>query len=204
LKDVALKDRYKMSAANVEKIELITTPPAKFDAEGNSGIIHIVMKENADLGTSATAGVTLGYKWSEVYGSNFTLQHRSNKAAYFVDYSFLRERNRHTMNMYREAVIEGFNQEITDSSNRKMMLTTRNMRAGAEISVARNSTISFLVTASRRNWDMNALTYDLNHASRDSPVITDMVINEINIWESASGGIRWLLGGKRTAVQVYF
>lgn len=190
--DAAVQLLDGMSAANVEKIELITTPPANFDAEGNSGIIHILMKENADFGTQATVGLTLGYKWSEVYGTNLNLQHRSKKAAYFANYSFVRERNRHIMNMFRQSVNEGFNQQITDSSNRKMMLTTQNLRTGAEFAVTGNSTLSLLVTASRRNWDMNALTYDLNYAGPDSTVITDMAINEINIWQSASAGIKWL------------
>lgn len=38
---------------------------------------------------------------------------------------------------------------------------------------------------------MNASTYDLNRAGADSTVITEMGIREINIWESASGGIKW-------------
>jgi ACT domain-containing protein len=41
-----------LNAANVEKIELITNPAAKFDAEGTAGIIHIIMQENEDLGTN--------------------------------------------------------------------------------------------------------------------------------------------------------
>jgi hypothetical protein len=39
-----------MSAENVQKIELITTPPAKYEAEGNAGIINIVLKKTMILG----------------------------------------------------------------------------------------------------------------------------------------------------------
>src|SRR6185437_7237989 len=35
-----------MSADNVDKIELLNTPPAKYDADGNAGLINIVTKKN--------------------------------------------------------------------------------------------------------------------------------------------------------------
>ncbi|WP_314243441.1 TonB-dependent receptor domain-containing protein [Empedobacter tilapiae] len=47
-----------MSASDISKIEVITTPPAKYEAEGNSGILNIVTKRikkdswNANIGGS--------------------------------------------------------------------------------------------------------------------------------------------------------
>ena len=39
-----------MSAGNVEKIEIITNPSAKYKPDGTSGIINIVMKKDRNLG----------------------------------------------------------------------------------------------------------------------------------------------------------
>ena len=45
-------------ASIVDRIEVVPTPSARYDPEGMAGIINIVLKQNADLGTSG--GVTLG------------------------------------------------------------------------------------------------------------------------------------------------
>lgn len=43
-----------ISSGNISKIEIITTPPAKYAAEGNSGLINIVLKKNPNLGWNGT------------------------------------------------------------------------------------------------------------------------------------------------------
>jgi len=54
-----------MPAANIERIEVITTPPAKYDAEGLSGIINIVTKRRGDEGYNI--GLNGGY--NTIYGA---------------------------------------------------------------------------------------------------------------------------------------
>ncbi|WP_167852126.1 outer membrane beta-barrel family protein [Hymenobacter elongatus] len=51
-----------MQASQVEKIEIMTNPPAKYDAAGNAGIINIKMKKNQNMGLNGSwnAGTRLG------------------------------------------------------------------------------------------------------------------------------------------------
>jgi len=47
-------------ASAIEKIEIINNPSAKYDANGNAGIINIIYKKNKQEGFSGKAGMSLG------------------------------------------------------------------------------------------------------------------------------------------------
>jgi len=58
-----------MPASNIIKIEVITTPPAKYDAEGLAGIINIITKKNMDQGYNGSVNT----RYNSVYGPGVNL-----------------------------------------------------------------------------------------------------------------------------------
>jgi iron complex outermembrane receptor protein len=54
-------------ASTIERVEIITNPSARYDPDGMSGIINIVLKKNARFGTnsSVTGGVGTRDRWNE-------------------------------------------------------------------------------------------------------------------------------------------
>lgn len=48
-----------LRSENIEKIEIITAPPAKYEAQGNSGLINIVLKKNQNLGWNGSFTTSL-------------------------------------------------------------------------------------------------------------------------------------------------
>ncbi len=178
-----------MNAASIERIELITTPPAEYDAEGNAGIIHIVTKRNEDFGTSGSLGLTIGAKWAETFGGNFNLNHRTKNFAYFLDYAFLRTHNLHIAKMERRSLKNEFIQTVDDYSHRENITNQQNLNAGFEWKLSENTLLNVLFTGYSRDWDLSAYTYDNNHVAVDSTVATQMDIHESNIWQSATGSI---------------
>src|SRR5437773_2375438 len=169
--DVVFQMLEGMSASNVEKIELITAPPAKYDAEGNAGIIHIIMKGSADFGTNGSFGLTLGYKWAENLGINFNLNHRNTRLAYFIDYSGTRDHNLHLLNLTRRSIDGGLVKTVSDFSHRENVTTQQNLNSGIEWKLTSKTFLRLSMTAYRRYWDLTAITNNLAQRTAASKII---------------------------------
>jgi hypothetical protein len=63
-----------MPATNIERIEVITTPPAKYDAEGLAGIINIITKKKLDEGYNIGLNGRLNTVWGPGINLNGTLK----------------------------------------------------------------------------------------------------------------------------------
>lgn len=66
-----------LPAGSVKQIEIITNPPAKYEAAGNSGIINIILKRNTLAGFNGN--VSLSYRQAIYNGSNNSLNLSYNK-----------------------------------------------------------------------------------------------------------------------------
>ncbi|RCH54989.1 TonB-dependent receptor [Mucilaginibacter hurinus] len=63
-----------MPATNILKIEVITTPPAKYDAEGLAGIINIITKANTDQGYNIGINARHNTRWGQGANLNGTVK----------------------------------------------------------------------------------------------------------------------------------
>lgn len=63
-------------ASSIEKIEIITNPSAKYDPEGASGIINILLKKNQNLGLSGIVNGNAGLR--NKYGCDFLFEYKTS------------------------------------------------------------------------------------------------------------------------------
>lgn len=64
---------------NISKIEVITTPPAKYEAQGNSGLVNIVLKKNTNLGLNFLVSTALSQASKFTNSNNFIVNYSNNK-----------------------------------------------------------------------------------------------------------------------------
>ena len=68
---------------SVEKVEIITSPSARYDAEGTTGIINIVLRKNKLAGLNGSISTNLGYPKS--YGFSGNINYRTKKINLFTN-----------------------------------------------------------------------------------------------------------------------
>lgn len=112
-----------MQSNDIESVELIANPSAKYDASGNAGIINIKLKKNKKFGTNGN--VSLGLAQGKYFKQNagLSLNNRSKKVNVFGNYSinrgkdynfqnFDRTQNNFNYNFKSGNVSDGINQSV--------------------------------------------------------------------------------------------
>ncbi len=146
-----------MPAQHIEKLEIMDNPPAKYDAEGNAGIINIVRTAEAAVGLNGTVGVNAGYGRYEKVSPSVQLNYRQQKFNLFGDYSYFYNKNFNTNDIFRripneDGTIVTFDQ-FTDRVN---IPQGHNFRAGADWFITKQSTLGFLISGNAGRFDQTA------------------------------------------------
>lgn len=82
-----------MSSAQVDQIELITNPPARYDASGNAGIINIKTKKNKQKGFNGTINTSYGQGRYLKNNNSIVMNFRNAKFNAFLNYSFIQNKS---------------------------------------------------------------------------------------------------------------
>jgi outer membrane receptor for ferrienterochelin and colicin len=147
-----------MSANNVETIELITTPPANFDAEGNAGFINIVLKEQTDVGLNGSYSIAAGVGNGSTTSDNINFNYRKNRLNFFGNYSFLRNSQGQRFIFERSFTDENsIPINIYTDSDRDPIRRNHNIRTGLDYQISDKTIIGLLLWGNDNKWMMDAV-----------------------------------------------
>lgn len=124
---------------NIAKIEVITTPPAKYEAQGNSGLINIILKKNPNLGFSGNINTNLIQRTYSGFGDNGTLNYQTEKFSSSLKFTYYDSAKRSDENYnilgasknYSNSVRKDMWKEVTPSINMSYKIS-KNSEIGVE------------------------------------------------------------------------
>ncbi|GAB5399630.1 MAG: outer membrane beta-barrel family protein [Aureisphaera sp.] len=88
-------------STSIKQIELITNPSAKYNPEGMSGIVNIILHKNVALGFNGSANIGLAYEEQPKFNSSLDLNYRNGKLNFFGNWGFNDSKNENFGNLFR-------------------------------------------------------------------------------------------------------
>lgn len=138
-----------LQSSEIESIELITNPSARYDAEGNAGIINIKLKKDKRYG--ANGAVNLGYNYGikQRYNGGFSGNYRNKAMNIFGSYAYYDGANQNKNNLYREQFDLIVDQSFTNNNE----WASHNFKLGSDFFLNEKSTIGFLLNGNKNNYN---------------------------------------------------
>lgn len=161
-----------LRSENIEKIEIITTPPSKYEAQGNSGLINIVLKKNESLGWRGVLSSKYIQRTYASYDNNLALFYQSKK----ISSSFTFNRS-----LYRNIIKE--TNDITGSPNEILGYNQRlakisGLQAGLSVDYKLNKRNNLgLIYNVSRNKNNSDLTISSNFVTNNN---IDSILNTVS------------------------
>jgi hypothetical protein len=147
-----------MPSSSINQIEIILNPSAKYDAEGNAGIINIKMKKDKNLGFNGN--ITLGGSYGKYPGSNgnFTFNYRQKKFNVFGNVGSWYNKGFQINNIEREVPYNGLVTKFDQISDRINYSQGLYYRGGVDFFLSDKTTLGVLVNANHGNWNFESMT----------------------------------------------
>jgi hypothetical protein len=139
-----------LTAEQIDRIDIITNPGAKYEAEGNAGILDIRLKKNENEGANGTVSTTVSQGRYSQYNANFTGNYRNRSLNAFgtLGYGYRQFYNNIEFQSFQNGL---FLDEKTAFNNTR---TNPNYRFGTDFFLGDKHTIGFLVSGRQNNGDV--------------------------------------------------
>ncbi len=145
-----------LQSEDIEKLDIITNPSAKYDAEGNAGIIDIRLKRDKNLGMNATLNLGYDVGQKDRYRGGFSTNYRNKKFSWFGSYNYVDNEGANFTNLFKE--LNGNFLDQTSFST--WSYQGHSFRTGSDFYLNKQHTIGFVINGSiaERGGETNSTT----------------------------------------------
>jgi outer membrane receptor protein involved in Fe transport len=134
-----------LPANMVERVEVITNPSARYEAEGMAGVINIILKKDSKQGFNGSFEVITGYPLNLGFTTNLNFRH--NRINWFINYGVAYRKTPGISELYQEVYNEDGTTSILSQNNSSTVTAiNNNLRGGLDYYFNENSvlTLSYL------------------------------------------------------------
>ncbi len=128
-------------ASSIQNLEIITNPSAKYDPEGNSGIINIIMKKNKNYGLSGIVNANVGI--DNKYGGDFLFEQKNSAVNYNLGMDYNRRSYPGTSNEARQFFYEDNTSFVNSDGIRDHGRISFGLRGGADFNLSESDILGF-------------------------------------------------------------
>ncbi|MCW3114137.1 MAG: hypothetical protein JWR18_2533 [Segetibacter sp.] len=182
-----------MPASQLDQIEIMTQPSAKFDAQGKSGIINLRTKKNTQTGFNGSVSVSYVQGRYPKSPNSFNFNFKKGKVNLFSSVSYSYWTNFNDQNLTRKFRKNGIVESVFDQKADQVSISRNySARIGLDYTIDKNTTIGFLVNAitSPSRWENNGRANMLNGNGRLDSFNTAKTINN-GTWQNLGTSVNF-------------
>lgn len=175
-------------ASSIERIEVVSNPSARYDPDGMSGIINVVLKKNAKPGYNGNAALTVGDR--DKYNFSVNFNYKRNKLNWFANYSFNHSRYYGNGSSDRKVTFPlDTLYFIRQGQNNDNITDVHMLKTGMDYQLTQNSSYTSSITFNSRN---NQLVNEVFDNTRlDSNQVVTSFFDRTTNRSSISTGAEW-------------
>ena len=145
-------------SGTIETIEIITNPPAKYDAAGNAGIINIRLKKTTKVGWNGGVNLSMGQGRYNRSINSLNFNYKVNKLNFFTNVSY------NNINTFQDLTIKRFyftpntqiqNSSFIQNSYIKKEIQSTNVKIGVDYNLTKKSVLGILWSGMYNPSDIN-------------------------------------------------
>jgi outer membrane receptor protein involved in Fe transport len=160
--------------SSIARVEVVTNPSAKYQADSEVGIINVILKKQYSAGLSGQVGLRYDYrdKGNTILETNANFQAKWNKIRLYFQASASRDmiqlKGPTTVDIENPSTDYSFHRDRI--MNQLLLAKNLNIQSGIDIETSKKNTLGFWAKIYNGNSDYNSISNDID-MQNDTPII---------------------------------
>ena len=184
-----------MTSAQLDQIEIMTNPPARYDAAGNAGVINIKTKKIIKAGINGSASAAYSQGRYPKTAESFNFNYREARVNLFANLSHNYQKRFGTLSFDRNILNDNdgsVNKVFNQESNRLSAGNSYSAKLGADFFATPRTTIGVVLNLNERGMSStNPNVTRISNPAKELESITRAAVDNQTDWNSVNANLNF-------------